>query len=215
LKPTVKVKICGITRIKDLYDTVDAGADAIGFIVGVPSSPRNIHLKEAKELVSHIPIFTKSVLVMVPKSLQEIIEANETVNPDAIQIHGNSINMDEIGSKEIGAKLIRALNLEQKGFMDPTSTKGFDAILLDTYVPDKYGGTGQTQNWEYCGKIRRSIYPKKLILAGGLSPTNVQKAIQTVKPYAVDVSTGVESSPGIKDPRKMEFFIKQVKEIEN
>ena len=215
MKAAVKVKICGITRRKYLNDAVDAGADAVGFVVGVPSSPRNIPIEEAQELVSQVPIFTKSVLVMVPKSLQEIVEAYETVNPDAIQIHGNLINADFIRLKEIGANLIRVLNMEPKGLIEPESTLGFDVILLDTYIPGKYGGTGVIQNWEFCGKIRRSIHPKKLILAGGLNPSNVQKAIQTVEPYAVDVSTGVESSPGVKDPGKIEFFIKQVREMES
>lgn len=211
MNTAVKVKICGITRRKDLYTTIDAGADAVGFVVGVPSSPRNIPIEEAQELVSQVPIFSKSVLVMVPKSLQEIVEAYETVNPDAIQLHGNLINADLIGSKEIGVNLIRAVNLEPKGVIEAETIQVFDTILLDTHIPGKYGGTGVTQNWEYCGKIKKSIHPKKLILAGGLNPSNVQKAIQAVKPYAVDVSTGVESSPGVKNPRKIKLFIKKVR----
>jgi phosphoribosylanthranilate isomerase len=214
MKATAKVKICGITRRKDLFNAVDAGADAVGFVVGVPSSPRNIPIEEAQELASQVPIFMKSVLVMVPKNIQEIEEAYEIVSPDAIQIHGNLINEDFIESKKIGTNLIRALNLESKGFIESKLTQGFKAILLDTFIKGKYGGTGVTQNWEFCGEIRRTIHPKKVILAGGLNSSNVQKAIKTVKPYAVDVSTGVESSPGLKDLRKIEFFIKKVREIE-
>jgi phosphoribosylanthranilate isomerase len=209
----VRVKICGITRRKDLHDAVNAGADAVGFVIGVPSSPRSIPIEKAQELVRQVPIFSKSVLVMVPKSLQEIVEAYKTVNPDVIQIHGNLINTELIGSMKTGLTLIRALNLEPKEVNESISTHGFDSVLLDTYIPGKYGGTGVTQNWEFCGKIRRSIHPKKLILAGGLNVSNVQKAIKAVEPYAVDVSTGVESSPGIKDSRKIELFIKQVRKM--
>jgi phosphoribosylanthranilate isomerase len=213
LRAAVKVKICGITRRKDLNHTVDAGADAVGFVVGVPSSPRNISIEEARELARHVPIFSMSVLVMVPKSLNELVEAYEAVNPDAIQVHGNLINEETFGSIEIGCNIIKGLNLEPNHFIDPGSTQYFDALLLDTYVPGKYGGTGVAQNWEFCSKLRRTIHPKKLILAGGLKVSNVQKAIQIVEPYAVDVSTGVESSPGVKDPRKIELFIKQVREM--
>lgn len=214
MKATTKVKICGITRRKDLYNAIDAGANAIGFVVGVPSSPRNIPLRKAQELVSRVPNFIKSVLVMVPKNIQKIKEAYDIVNPDAIQIHNNLINSDLIRTKKIESSLIRAINLKPQGSIESTLIQGFDAILLDTYIPGKYGGTGITQNWEFCSDIRRSIHPKKVILAGGLNPSNVQKAIKTVEPYAVDVSTGVESSLGIKDPRKIKSFINQVRELE-
>jgi phosphoribosylanthranilate isomerase len=214
MKASTKIKICGITRRKDLYNAIDAGANAIGLVVGVPSSPRNIPLGKAQELVSQISNITKSVLVMVPKNIQEIKEAYDIVNPDAIQIHNNLINADMIRTKKIEANLIRAINLKPKGSIESTLIQGFDEILLDTYIPGKYGGTGITQNWELCSEIRRSIHPKKVILAGGLNPSNIQKAIKTVEPYGVDVSTGVESSPGIKDPRKIKSFINQVREIE-
>jgi phosphoribosylanthranilate isomerase len=212
MRASVKVKICGITRSEDLIHAVDAGADAVGFVVGVPSSPRNIPIEHARKLVSQVPIFTKSVLVMVPRSLEEIIEIYEMVNPDAIQIHGDFLTNTKIDElKKIGAKQIQAIKIKSNEFVEPLSTQGFDTILLDTYVPGKFGGTGVTQNWEFCCKIRKTIHPKKLILAGGLTPLNVKKAIQVVEPYAVDVSTGVESSPGIKDPKKVEAFIERVK----
>jgi phosphoribosylanthranilate isomerase len=214
MKESTKIKICGITRRKDLYNAIDAGANAIGLVVGVPSSPRNISLGKAQELVSQISNFTKSVLVMVPKNIQEIKEAYDIVKPDAIQIHNNLINADMIRTKKIETNLIRAINLKPKGSIESSLIQGFDAILLDTYIPGKYGGTGITQNWEFCSGIRRSIHPKKVILAGGLTPSNIQKAIKTVEPYGVDVSTGVESSPGIKDPRKIKSFINQVRELE-
>jgi phosphoribosylanthranilate isomerase len=216
LSKNVKVKICGITRKKDLNFTVDAGADAIGFIVGVPSSPRNISVDKALNLVSQIPVFTKSVLVMVPNSLEEIINTHQIVDTDAIQIHGDIMFDTETIRKEIPSiDLIRAVNLKSKALPNLNElARYYDAILLDSYVPGRYGGTGMTQNWSFSSNIRKTIKPRKMILAGGLNPSNIQEAIKKVKPYAVDVSTGVESNPGVKDPEKVTAFIKNAKDVQ-
>jgi len=216
LRNVVKAKICGIAREEDLATALEAGADAVGFVVGVPTSPRNISLKKAEELVGKVPPFTKSVLVMVPDSLKELAEAHEMVGPDALQIHGDNLpDADSIRAEIRGASLIRAINPEPGEALEAAeATAGFDAILLDTFVPGMHGGTGVTQDWSMSRKIRQAIHPRKLILAGGLKPSNVQEAILAVKPYAVDVSTGVESSPGIKDPEKIISFIDRVREVE-
>jgi phosphoribosylanthranilate isomerase len=208
-----RVKICGITRDEDVVAALDAGADALGFVVGVPSSPRNLPLERAAELVRLVPVFTKAVLVMVPGCISEIVEAWEAVRPDALQVHGHGLqSVEEIREAAPGATLIRGIRLERGEALNNLEAAAFDAILLDTFVPGKHGGTGMIHDWEASRRICRDMRPRRLILAGGLRPSNVQEAIRVVRPYAVDVSTGVESSPGVKSAEKMKGFIERVRE---
>jgi phosphoribosylanthranilate isomerase len=206
-----RVKICGITRVEDLIAAVDAGADAVGFVVGVPSSARNLSLHKAKELVSLVPVFTSSVLVMVPNGLDNLIEAYEMIRPDTLQLHGEGLPcIDEIREKLPGVTLIRGIRYDPRNNNRAfENLADYNAVLLDTFIPEKYGGTGVTHDWQASRMISEKLSPMKLILAGGLNPSNVQKAIQIVNPYAVDVSTGVESSPGLKDSEKMRIFVKR------
>ncbi len=209
-----RVKICGITRVEDLVAAVDAGADAVGFVVGVPSSPRNLSLERAEELVGLVPVFASSVLVMVPDGLDDLAEAYEMIRPDILQVHGDGLpGVEEIREAVPGAALIKGIRSEPGDAIRAfEEAAGFDAVLLDTFFPGKHGGTGMIHDWRISEKIRKSVGPRRLILAGGLNPSNVQEAIRTVRPYAVDVSTGVESSPGIKDHEKIESFIENVRE---
>lgn len=208
-----RVKICGITRDEDLVAALDAGADALGFVVGVSSSPRNLPIERAAELVSLAPVFTKTVLVMVPNCISEIAEAWKAVRPDALQVHGHGLpSVEEIREVAPGATLIMGIRLERGEALNNVEAAAFDAILLDTFVPGKHGGTGMIHDWEASRRICRDMQPRRLILAGGLRPTNVQEAIRVVRPYAVDVSTGVESSPGVKSAEKMRDFIERVRE---
>lgn len=212
----VKVKICGITNNKDLVTAVEAGADAVGFVVNVPSSPRNITPEKAGMLMKNTPVFVKNVVVTVPKSLSELIEIYERLRPDILQIHGHNLSDSVIREKLANTRLIRAIQVKSDHAVEETvkATNTFDAILVDSFVPDKFGGTGKVHNWELSKRVRQKVHPKPLILAGGLNPENVQDAIRTVKPYAVDVSSGVESQPGIKDSKKVFEFIKNAKEVE-
>jgi phosphoribosylanthranilate isomerase len=211
----VKVKICGITSEEDLKMVCNMGADAVGFVVRVPSSPRNLTLERAEKLIRLVPIFVKSVVVVVPKDIEEVSAVYERLKPDAIQIHGEETpNAEILREKLHGTSLIRAVSVKSKEIVDNAikESKLFDAVLLDSCLHGKYGGTGMVHDWELSKHVREAIHPKPLILAGGLNPENVKKAIQTVKPYAVDVSTGVESKLGVKDPKKVEAFIKNAKE---
>ena len=215
MRHRVRVKICGITREDDLNMASDLGADAVGFVVGVPSSPRNLLLGRAEELVGQVPVFMKSVLVTVPDGADELVEACEIVRPDAVQIHGDAVtDLRHLRIRLPGTALIKGLRAGPEGITRARSAGSFDAILMDSLVPGKHGGTGIVHNWDVSSSIREAIHPRRLILAGGLNSENVAEAIKTVRPYAVDVSTGVESSPGVKDPGKIEFFIKQVREME-
>ena len=209
------MKICGITRKEDLDAAATAGADAVGFVVGVASSPRNIALEKAEKLIRQVPPFVKSVLVTVPKSIDEF-ETYEKLNPDAIQIHGENLHAAaSVRLKIPNTLLIGAVNANLANVLNVVSTtaKIFDAVLLDSFADGRYGGTGIVHDWELSKRVKQVIHPKPLILAGGLNPENVAEAVRTVQPYAVDVSSGVERQPGIKDHQKIVEFIKNAKDV--
>jgi len=212
----IKVKICGITSNEDLVTAVEAGADAVGFVVNVPSSPRNLTLGEAERLMKNTPVFVKNVVVTVPKRLSELIEIYERLKPDILQVHGHNLSGSVIREKLANTRLIRAIQVKSNHAVDEAvkAANTFDAILVDSFVADKFGGTGKVHDWELSKRVRQKVHPKPLILAGGLNPENVQDAVRVVKPYAVDVSSGVESQPGIKDSKKVFEFIKNAKEVE-
>ena len=210
----VRTKICGITRVEDLQSAVSSGADALGFIVGVPSSTRNLSLERAARLVTQVPVFVSSVLLMVPGALDDLTEAYETIRPNVLQVHGDGVpSVEEIKDAIPGVPLIKGIRSEPGVAMKAAEeAAGFDAVLLDTFSSGRFGGTGVTHDWRISEKIRKILGPRMFILAGGLNPSNVQEAIRVVKPYAVDVSTGVESSPGIKDHEKIASFIEKARE---
>jgi len=211
----VRVKICGITRKEDLDAAVAAGADAVGFVVGVASSPRNIALEKAEKLIRQVPPFVKSVLVTVPRGIDDF-KMYEKLNPDAIQIHGENLHTAaSVRLKIPNTLLIGAVNAKLANAFDVVSklAKIFDAVLLDSFANGRYGGTGIVHDWELSKRVKQAIHPKPLILAGGLTPENVAEAVRTVEPYAVDVSSGVERQPGIKDHKKISNFIKNAKDV--
>ena len=210
-----RTKICGITRVEDLEAAVTSGADAVGFVVGVPASTRNLSLERAASLVRQVPVFASSVLVMVPGDLDDLTEAYHAIKPDILQVHGDGVpRVEEIREVIPGATLIKGIRSESgEALRAVEEAAGFDAVLLDTFSPGRHGGTGMIHDWRISEKISKNLGPRRLILAGGLNPSNVQEAIRTVRPYAVDVSTGVESSPGIKDHEKIASFIENVREV--
>ena len=204
----VAVKICGLTREVDVAAAVSSGADAVGFIVGFPSSPRNLSLPRAGELIRGVPSSVDSVLVTTTDVLTREAEAVRRVGPSAIQLYGSPADPASL-RKEFGVKLIRAYLMKS-----PTpegarrEAAGFDALLTDTYVAGSNGGTGRTSDWTVCREVRSAIEPVPLFLSGGLNPGNVALAIDQVRPFAVDISSGVESSPGVKDPSKVAEFMR-------
>jgi len=212
----VRVKICGITREEDLAVAVAAGADAVGFIVGVPSSPRNLTLERAERLVKQVPVFVDSVVVTIPDSIDSLVKIYDRLRPTAIQIHGEKPCAASVIREKIrGARLIKTVYVKTGDTAERVreDSKAFDAILLDSFTRGQYGGTGVIHDWTLSKQIKQIIEPTPLILAGGLKPENVKDAILTVQPYAVDVASGVESQPAVKDPKKVYEFVKNVKEI--
>jgi phosphoribosylanthranilate isomerase len=212
----VRVKICGITRKEDLNAAAAAGADAVGFVVGAPASPRNLSLETAAKLLRQVPPFVKSVLVTLSASVDMLVETCRKLNPDAIQLHGESLrNAVHIREKLPNMTLIRAVNANAPDALEiaVSASKIFDAVLLDSLVQGQYGGTGVVHDWTLSVRIKQVIHPVPLVLAGGLNPANVADAVRVVQPYAVDVSSGVERQLGIKDHQKMVDFVKNAKDL--
>src|SRR5271155_1192282 len=217
-----RVKICGLTREEDVDAVVDAGADAVGFISGFASSPRNLTVRRAAELMSRVPPFVTPVLVTTGDALAQNSEDVKRMAPGAIQLYGGSFSPQTLKSA-FHVFLFRTYQVGRQegggGIPDTTqkvrdATKGYDALLTDTYVKGHDGGTGLTSDWSVCADIRKAIAPTPLILSGGLRPENVQLAIATVAPFCVDVSSGVESSPGVKDPAKVKMFMNKANEAQ-
>ena len=213
----VKVKICGITREEDLAAAVEAGADALGFVVGVPSSPRNLPLSKAHRLISKIPSSIESVAVTVFQDKEQLHQIYGKTEPDYLQLHGDLRHILGFASDlSFKTRIVGAVNARSANALELATeySSVFASILLDTAGNDEGGGTGIPHDWNLSKRIRETIYPTLLLLAGGLTPENVGDAIRKVKPYGVDVSSGVEIQPGIKDREKILKFIENAKETE-
>ncbi|WP_432694916.1 phosphoribosylanthranilate isomerase [Marinobacterium sp. YM272] len=199
-----RVKICGITRIEDARDAIDAGASALGFVF-YPRSPRAIEVDAARAIIEKLPPFVTTTALFVDPDVALVKRVIETTGIDLLQFHGNE---EPAFCASFGRPWIKALRM--KPGMDLRAECGrfsaSRAILLDAYRPGVPGGTGETFDWEL---IPADIAPK-IILAGGLLPENVAGAIAAVHPYAVDVSGGVEAGKGIKDPERIKGFMAAV-----
>ena len=209
----MKVKICGITREDDLIAAVDAGADLLGFVVGVPSSHRNLALHEARRLITKAPGNVGCVAVTSFRSIEDLISIKRETEANYIQLHGIQDQLLEPINAQSG-RVIGAVDARApEALKMAVRFSGiFQYVLLDTAGEGGLGGTGMTHDWNFSRRVRDSIYPMPLILAGGLTAENVHEAIQLVKPYGVDVSSGIESSLGIKDHDKIFEFVKRAKE---
>lgn len=202
----VRSKICGITRIEDALAAAEAGADAIGFVF-YAKSPRAVDVRQAREIIAALPPFVTTVGLFVNASRCELNEILEVVPLDLLQFHGDETPQDCEGYHR---PWIKALRVRPGDDLEAACQQyaGARGILLDTYVAGVPGGTGEAFDW--------SLVPERLskpiILAGGLSADNVGQAIAQVRPYAVDVSGGVEQAKGIKDAAKIEAFMRAVKQ---
>jgi len=213
---SVRVKICGLTREEDLAVAIASGADAVGFLVGVPSSPRNLSLEMSKRLLVKVPVFIDSVIVTAEKNISWLVEVTEKLQPSAIQIHGKEqIDSSKIRDRMKNIHFIKTVYVTQDALEERVieNLKTFDAVLLDSFSKGQYGGTGKVHDWNLSKQIIKAIAPVPVILAGGLNSENVKEAILTTKPYAVDVASGVEASPGVKDHEKMRLFVQTAKQL--
>lgn len=200
----VKVKICGITRPEDAVNACQSGVDAIGLVFYKPS-PRNVSIEQAREIVQVLPPFVSVVALFVDADSSEIYSVLQNVEIDLIQFHGSeSAEFCESFNK----RYIKVIHMQEAVDLGASISQypSSCGILLDTFQKELPGGTGRSFDWHLVPE-----YPgKPLIIAGGLTPSNVGDAIKIVRPYAVDVSGGVELSKGIKDAGKIADFINQV-----
>lgn len=203
----VRVKICGITRQSDLEASINNGADAVGFILGFTNSPRCISVETAKKLIRKVPPFITTVIVTKFNDIESLGRLCDELNPDAIQLYGCN-NLSEAKDSLPGISLILPINPEK--FDEVKTIDYVDAVLLDSGTSTVLGGSGKPHDWDLSHMISKRLNVP-VILAGGLNPENVIEAIRKVRPYAVDVSSGVEKIPGIKDPEKIRLFVKRAK----
>jgi len=213
----MRVKICGMMRQVDVEAAIKYGADAVGFIVGVPSSPRNLGIGRANKLMKLVPAFNLKVAVTSSTDLKTLRKISDTLQPDALQLHNhNKTIIRNIQKHDPHLRLILGVQVENESSITYAkhASKYSDAIIADSPSRTGRGGTGLTHDWILTTRIRKAINPHPLILAGGLTTTNVQSAIRTVGPYAVDVSGGVEKTKGVKDHMKMKEFIINAKETQ-
>ncbi len=203
----VRVKICGITDIDDALLAIEAGADALGFVFH-DKSPRYVTPDRAAAIIAALPPFVQTVGVFVNVEADTINRTAERCRLDLVQLHG-----DETPAfcAKICRRVIKAFRIKDITSLEPMVHYRVAACLLDAYSPKEYGGTGLSFNWE-TAKIAKE-FGTPIILAGGLTPDNVQEAVETVLPYGVDVSSGVERAPGSKDPEKVREFIRRAKRI--
>ncbi len=202
-----RVKICGITSVQAAAAAVDAGADALGFVF-VPGTPRAIGPEVAEQITVGVPPFVTSVGVFVDQSLEEILSVIARCRLQAVQLHGNE---PEALSRQIPVKVIKAIRVREAADLRGIGIYPAHAFLLDAFVEGQPGGTGATISWDLA---RTATGRVPVILSGGLRPENVARAVRAVRPYAVDVSSGVETSPGRKDHRKVRDFIAAVREAD-
>ncbi|MNZ23061.1 N-(5'-phosphoribosyl)anthranilate isomerase [compost metagenome] len=202
----VRSKICGITRIEDALAAAEAGTEAIG-LVFYANSPRAVDVRQARAIIAELPPFVTTVGLFVNASRCELNEILEVVPLDLLQFHGDETPQDCEGYHR---PWIKALRVRPGDDLEAACQlyAGARGILLDTYVPGVPGGTGEAFDWS----LVPARLSKPIILAGGLSADNVGQAIAQVRPYAVDVSGGVEQAKGIKDAAKIEAFMRAVKQ---
>ncbi|HYP25088.1 MAG TPA: phosphoribosylanthranilate isomerase [Blastocatellia bacterium] len=206
----VRVKICGVRSLSEAEAAVDAGADALGFNFW-PESPRFIEPPLAHSIIASLPPFVSKVGVFVNEELGRIVETAASAGVDAVQLHGDEgpdfcarlRASDRFG----GVTLIKAVRVEKEADLEGIGEYPVSAILLDSRVKGRFGGTGEHFDWRLAIKAK-GFAP--IILAGGLRVENVREAIRSVGPFALDVCSGVESTPGVKDAGKVRAFMAEV-----
>ncbi len=206
----VKVKVCGITNLNDALSACHSGADAVGFIL-YPKSKRFIKAKEVRKITSQLPPFLTKVGVFVNEDPRDVLEILSYAHLDFAQLHGDETpeECDYVGANRV-IKVFRLKSEEEVEKIRPYLGK-VRAVLLDTYDSKVYGGTGKPFDWKVALRVKEEFPELPLILSGGLTPENVKRAVETVKPYAVDVSSGVEAEPGVKDGEKVRAFVRNAK----
>lgn len=200
-----RVKICGITRVQDALCAAEHGADAIG-LVFYPGSVRHLEIAQAQKIAAQLPAFVTTVALFKDADAATINRVLDAMPLDVLQFHGSE---SEAFCMQFSRPYIKALAMQQKVEQVSAQAEQYctaRGLLLDSHAPGADGGSGEAFDWSIIPRLA-----KPLILAGGLRPDNVGEAIRVVKPYAVDVSSGLETSPGIKDAALIAAFMQAVR----
>ena len=203
---TIRVKICGLTNLEDAQCAVEAGADALGFVF-YEKSPRYVTPDKVGQIVSTLPPFVTTVGLFVNATSDTIKQTMRMAGLGIVQLHGDESPEDCCLNSY---PVIKAVRVKGADSLVGIGNYQVSALLLDAWNDQQYGGTGASFDWQLARKLTGRL---PLVLAGGLTPNNVAQAIRVVNPYAVDVSSGVEESPGCKDHNKIREFIKKVKAV--
>ena len=203
-----RVKICGLTRREDALLAADLGADALGFVFA-PRSRRRASPESVARIAEELPPFVTLVGVFLDQPEAEVRETVSTCRLSVAQLHGSK---DPDYVRRLGLRVLKAVSLVHREDLDQLARyPGLSAFLLDSVANGERGGTGKAFDWGWAADARRF---GRIVLAGGLHPGNVADAMRTARPWAVDVCSGTESSPGIKDPGKLRDFICRVRETD-
>jgi len=204
----VKIKICGITNRDDAQTAVASGADALGFVM-YKKSPRWVEPAVARAIIAELPPFVLPIGVFVNEEVGIVRSLVDECGFALAQLHGDE---NALYCQQLGRPVLKAFRLKNRGsflalaeFQGRAGVRGF---LIDAFSEQAYGGTGQTVDWTLAAEVAGTV---PILLAGGLTPSNVTEAVQRVRPYGVDVSSGVELSPGKKDHGKVQAFIEAVR----
>ena len=200
-----RIKSCGITKQEDALCAIAAGADALGFVF-YKKSPRYVLPETVQQIISLLPPFVTTVGLFVNAGVDVIEQTVQRTGINVIQLHGDESPEE---CRFSSTPVIKAVRVKDADSLAGIERYRVSALLLDAWNDQQYGGTGESFNWQL---VRNLTGPFPLILAGGLNPDNVAEAIRVVNPYAVDVSSGVETSPGEKDHNKIRKFIQQVRQ---
>ena len=202
----VKVKICGFTNYEDAAAAMEMGADLLGFNF-YPKSPRYILPEKAAQIIGKLPAFVDIVGVFVNSSLEEIRDTIDLCRLSWVQLHGDESPQFCRGLLSHNVRTIKAIRVKDQSDIDRAESYFTDAVLLDTFDPQKYGGTGLTFDWNIIGHITKRVF-----LAGGINPDNVAQALK-LGIYGIDVCSGIEAQPGKKDHQKMRKLFDNIRHI--
>ncbi|MBU0505407.1 MAG: phosphoribosylanthranilate isomerase [bacterium] len=204
---SILVKICGITNVDDAIDALELGADYLGFNF-YSKSPRFLTYEKFDEILSEVPYSIGKVGVFVNEDVQTVIDVATHYELGFLQFHGEETPEY---CNQFARPYIRAMRPQKESDLDVMASYDADFFLIDSYVQNAFGGTGVVSNWDLAKAAKEKH--ANIMLSGGLNPDNVELAVCSVRPYAVDVCSGVEEKPGKKSYRKMEEFIKIVKNL--
>jgi len=200
----IKVKICGMTQLKDALFAVEQGVDAVGFIF-YKKSPRAVTMKTVREIIKKLPPLVETVGVFVNESAERVNKMADYCGLDLVQLHGEE---SPAFCRKIRRRVIKAFRVKDLQSIKQLEKFPVSGFLLDTFSDDLHGGTGKSFDWNLALPAKKM---GPVVLAGGLTPRNILQAVRQVRPYGVDVCSGVEKSPGIKDLEKVRAFLKNIR----